>query len=166
MKKFIFVLLLLVTTISYSNMLSLELSHINSSNEPNYDGMAISLETDIYHFTNSIYLSGDLSVYIIDGDLDPGLHIYLNKDFALGNRWTITIFGGVGGIYINNKDINQHENFNFKEDLGIRLSKEISPVIEVYISGSIWHISNAGMTDRNTGIDGSSVGIGFRYMLN
>lgn len=159
MKKILAMLFLLLTVVSSSMDLSFEGGYLNSTNEKTYDGWYIQSALPLYHFSHTLYISGEPFIHVADGTPDPGIMINLNKEFILSSKWKFILFGGLGFMYLNTYNTSQHDNFNFKENIGVGLSYAIFEDTEVILKGTFWHISNAGITDNNPGIDGNSVGI-------
>ncbi len=162
MKKILSILFLLLSVISYSIDLSLEGGYLNSTNEKKYDGWYIQSALPLYNFSPTLYISGEPFIHVADDTLDPGIMINLNKEFILSSQWKFIIFGGLGFMYLNTYNTSQHDNFNFKENIGVGLSYALCEDTELILKGSIWHISNAGITDNNPGIDGNTLGIAIK----
>lgn len=161
MKKVILASLLLLSSIAYSTVLSLESGYLNGTNEGKYNGLYFESLVPVHSFTENIYLSVNPFVHIVDEYWDPGLLLNLNLVYPLNNKWNLTVFGGIGGMYLSTKDTRQDDNYNFKENIGIGLDRCIGESTRVYVRASVWHISNGGITDGNSGINGNSIGLGF-----
>ena len=159
MKKILTIIFIFMTIKIFPLDISIEGGYLNSTNEKKYDGWYIQSALPLHQFSPTFYISGEPFIHIADGTLDPGVMINLNKDFLLSSEWKIILFGGLGFMYLNTYNTSQHDNFNFKENIGIGLSYTISPDTEIILRGTLWHISNAGITDNNPGIDGNTIGI-------
>ena len=162
MKKILIIIFIFMTIDIFSLDISLEGGYLNSTNEKRYDGWYLQSAFPLYAFTHTLYISGEPFVHIADGTLDPGVMVNLNKEFIFSPEWKFIIFGGLGFMYLNTYNTSQHDNFNFKENIGIGLSYAVSPDTEIILRGTLWHISNAGITDNNPGIDGNTIGIALK----
>lgn len=162
MKKTLPIIFFFFTLNTFSLDISLEGGYLNSTNEKKYDGWYLQSAIPLYRFSPTLHISGEPFFHIIDGTLDPGVMININKEFPLTSEWSFIIFGGLGFMYLNTYDTSQHDNFNFKENIGLGISYLLSPDVTLTLRGTVWHISNAGITDNNPGIDGNTMGISIK----
>lgn len=159
MIKKIAMIMILFSLKVYSIPVSIEGGYFNGTNERSYDGWYLESSFPVYNFSETFYFSLDPFIHFIDTDFDPGFMMSLKKEFPLDHRWNLLIFGGLGVMYMNTDDVSQHDNFNFKENIGVGLGYTLSETTEIILKGSVWHISNGGITDHNSGINGNSVGV-------
>ena len=105
------------------------------------------------------------------GNVVAGASIFLRYNFIQpGSRLVPYFQFGGGGVYTDiahgeasSNAISQNYNFNLQWILGLRYL--INPKWSLNLEGSYRHISNAGLSDPNYGIDqlGGALGVGYSF---
>lgn len=114
----------------------------------------------IYYFNDpSYFLTVDPFISLGEGAVDVGGTFSLFKRFDLSEKWFLDCSLSVGMMNLDNQKVHQSQGFNFTERAGVTLSYKLSSISSLGIGGGISHISNAGITDRNPGVDSYSVGL-------
>ncbi|MGL4402139.1 MAG: acyloxyacyl hydrolase [Fusobacteriaceae bacterium] len=163
MKKNILATFLILSSLAYSREIIFSGSYVDSSNNSEYQGGAFSVGIPFYHFKNPSYFLAAEPFIATDGDsLDVGALVTLIKRFDLNPKWFFDLSFGFGIMNLDNHNVLQPRGFNFTERAGVSLSYRLSEISSIGISTSVSHISNAGITDFNPGVDSYSVGI--RYI--
>ncbi|MGL5963218.1 MAG: acyloxyacyl hydrolase [Fusobacteriaceae bacterium] len=160
MKKNIILTFLLFSALTYSREIIFTGSYTDSTNNSEYRGGAFSVGVPFYNFKNpSFFLSAEPFIATGNNSFDVGALVTLIKRFDLNPKWFMDLSFGFGIMNLDNSNVLQPQGFNFTERVGLSLSYRLSEISSIGMSTSISHISNAGITDCNPGVDSFSLGI-------
>ena len=95
-----------------------------------------------------------------------GATALLRYDFLRDGLLIPFVEVGVGFVFMDFDLDRQHDGFNFTPQLGIGLKYPISRRTAITGQWRFHHISNAGLRDPNTGLDGSLFLLGMTYQLD
>ena len=114
-----------------------------------------------FHFV----LEGAINIYT-DPEWGEGLGLIPMLRFDLENRYVVPYIGlGIGPYYfhLDVVELGQAWNFLSQAELGIRFN--CFQNLGWHVSYRIQHVSNAGMSDRNSGVDSHLflVGVSYRF---
>jgi lipid A 3-O-deacylase len=73
------------------------------------------------------------------------------------------IEGGIGAIYTDFKVEGQGLRFNFNPQIGVGTDIKVSPKVEFFTAARLSHISNAGLSHANTGINSITLMFGYYF---
>lgn len=163
MKKNILAIFLVFSALTYSREIIFNGSYVDSTNNSQYKGGSLSVGIPFYHFKDpSYFLTGDPFVAFGDDSLDIGATLTLIKRLDLNPNWFLDLSFSFGIMNLDNNRVSQSQGFNFTERAGVSLSYRLDEISSLGVTTSISHISNAGITNYNPGVDSYSIGL--RYI--
>ena len=96
-----------------------------------------------------------------DNRQEFGLSLWLRWSTAvLHPRLNWFLEGGVAPMYMTTDTREQGTQFNFLDQLGTGLAYDAPNGLRFETGARVWHISNAGLGDPNSGINGGAVFVG------
>lgn len=163
MKKYILIPFILFSSLTYSREIIISGSYTDSTSDSEYIGGSLSVGIPFYHFKDpSYFLMAEPFVASEGNSLDAGALVTLIKRFDLNPQWFLDLSFGFGIMNLDSHEVLQPQGFNFTERAGLALSYRLSEISSIGLSATVSHISNAGITDYNPGVDSYSLGI--RYI--
>lgn len=163
MKKHVLITFFLLSALAHSREIIFSGNYTDSTNDSEYIGGALSLGIPFYHFKDpSYFLVAEPFIAVAHDSLDAGALVTLIKRLDLNPKWFLDLSLGFGAMHLDNHRVRQPQGFNFTERGGVSLSYRLSESSSIGVSATAAHISNAGITDFNPGIDSFSLGI--RYI--
>lgn len=100
-----------------------------------------------------------------DNNAEVGLSLLLKYGLKFKQHFLVFLEGGLGMLYMTQHTVEQGTQYNFLPQAGAGLQYFITPRLALTGSYRFRHLSNAGITDRNSGINAHMVlaGISFFY---
>ena len=90
---------------------------------------------------------------------------FIRYDFATGTRFIPFFQGGVGVMYTDIGYPDLGSDFEFNEKAGIGLHYFFTPRFAITVEARFMHISNAGISKHNLGVNTVPVSIGLSYFF-
>lgn len=164
MKKTFLASFLLLSSLAYSKEIFFNGSFIHSINNRTFKAGSLAVGIPFYHFKNPTYfLTADPFISIGEGAVDVGAMVTLVKRFNLNEKWFMDFGISFGMMNLDNQKVHQSQGFNFTERAGIAIAYRTSEISSLALTSGISHISNAGITPRNPGVDSYSLGLRYSY---
>lgn len=88
-----------------------------------------------------------------------GLNLLLRYSLASGD-WRPMVLGGAGLLATSEEVPPGESRFNFSPQIGVGLQRRIQPGLLVALEYRFYHISNAGITENNPGINTHLIAVG------
>jgi hypothetical protein len=96
-----------------------------------------------------------------DTDVEIGISLGLKYRYPFSNKLSGYVLGTVGPHYISVETVDQADGFIFFNTIGAGVSFTLKKNSALSLEYRFRHISNAGISDPNNGIDSHMIGIGY-----